>query len=183
MRENMTIQNLYDLRNTMARPLLENLTYPWEALPLIGAFIVELGKTLSPDDYELRGENIWVAKSAKLYPNIYIAGPAIIGPNTEVRPGAFIRGNALIGAGCVVGNSTEIKNAILFDGAQAPHYNYIGDSILGYKAHTAPARSPRTSSRTTRRSRSSRAASASKPRCASLAPCSATAWRSAAAAC
>ena len=83
MRENMTIQNLYDLRNTMARPLLENLTYPWEALPLIGAFIVELGKTLSPDDYELRGENIWVAKSAKLYPNIYIAGPAIIGPNTE----------------------------------------------------------------------------------------------------
>lgn len=137
MRENMTIQNLYDLRNTMARPLLENLTYPWEVLPLIGAFIVELGKTLSPDDYELRGENIWVAKSAKLYPNIYIAGPAIIGPNTEVRPGAFIRGNALIGAGCVVGNSTEIKNAILFDGAQAPHYNYIGDSILGYKAHTS----------------------------------------------
>ena len=123
MKENMTIQNLYDLRNTMARPLLENLTYPWEALPLIGAFIVELGKTLSPEEYELRGENIWVAKSAKLYPNIYIAGPAIIGPNTEVRPGAFIRGNALIGAGCVVGNSTEIKNAILFDGAQAPHYN------------------------------------------------------------
>ena len=117
MKENMTIQNLYDLRNTMARPLLENLTYPWEALPLIGAFIVELGKTLSPEEYELRGENIWVAKSAKLYPNIYIAGPAIIGPNTEVRPGAFIRGNALIGAGCVVGNSTEIKNAILFDGA------------------------------------------------------------------
>ena len=97
---------------------------------------MELGKTLSPAEYELRGENIWVAKSAKLYPNIYIAGPAIIGPNTEVRPGAFIRGNALIGAGCVVGNSTEIKNAILFDGAQAPHYNYIGDSILGCKAHT-----------------------------------------------
>lgn len=136
MKENMTIQNLYDLRFTLARPLLENLTYPWEALPLIGSFIVELGKTLSPDEYELRGENIWVAKSAKLYPNIYIAGPAIIGPNTEVRPGAFIRGNALIGAGCVVGNSTEIKNAILFDGAQAPHYNYIGDSILGYKSHT-----------------------------------------------
>ena len=106
MRENMTIQNLYDLRNTMARPLLENLTYPWEALPLIGAFIVELGKTLSPDDYELRGENIWVAKSAKLYPNIYIAGPAIIGPNTEVRPGAFIRGNALIGAGMTTFRTT-----------------------------------------------------------------------------
>ena len=136
MKEDMMIARLYDLRGTIARPLLENLTYPWEALPLIGSFIVELGKTLSPAEYELRGENIWVAKSAKLYPNIYIAGPAIIGPNTEVRPGAFIRGNALIGAGCVVGNSTEIKNAILFDGAQAPHYNYIGDSILGCKAHT-----------------------------------------------
>ena len=136
MKEDMMIARLYDLRGTLARPLLENLTYPWEALPLIGSFIVELGKTLSPAEYELRGENIWVAKSAKLYPNIYIAGPAIIGPNTEVRPGAFIRGNALIGAGCVVGNSTEIKNAILFDGAQAPHYNYIGDSILGCKAHT-----------------------------------------------
>lgn len=136
MKEDMMIARLYDLRGTLARPLLENLTYPWEALPLISSFIVELGKTLSPAEYELRGENIWVAKSAKLYPNIYIAGPAIIGPNTEVRPGAFIRGNALIGAGCVVGNSTEIKNAILFDGAQAPHYNYIGDSILGCKAHT-----------------------------------------------
>ena len=79
---------------------------------------------------------MWVAKSAKLYPNVYIAGPTIIGPETEVRPGAFIRGNALIGAGCVVGNSTEVKNAILFDGAQAPHYNYIGDSVMGHKAHT-----------------------------------------------
>lgn len=135
-KENMTIANLYDLQYTQARPLLENLTYPWEALPLIGSFILELGKTLSPEEYEQREENVWISKSAKLYPNIYIAGPAIIGPNTEVRPGAFIRGSALIGAGCVVGNSTEIKNAILFDGAQAPHYNYIGDSILGHKAHT-----------------------------------------------
>lgn len=135
-KENMAIANLYDLQYTQARPLLENLTYPWEALPLIGSFILELGKTLSPEEYEQREENVWISKSAKLYPNIYIAGPAIIGPNTEVRPGAFIRGNALIGAGCVVGNSTEIKNAILFDGAQAPHYNYIGDSILGHKAHT-----------------------------------------------
>ena len=134
MKENMTIQNLYDLRNTMARPLLENLTYPWEALPLIGAFIVELGKTLSPEEYELRGENIWVAKSAKLYPNIYIAGPAIIGEHRGA-PGAFIRGNALIGAGCVVGNSTEIKTRFCST-ARRPHYNYIGDSILGYKAHT-----------------------------------------------
>lgn len=136
MKQQMTIARLYDLRYTLAKPLLENLTYPWEALPLIGSFILELGKTLSPEEYELRGENIWVSKSAKVYPNTYIAGPAIVGHNTEVRPGAFIRGNALIGAGCVVGNSTEIKNAILFDGAQTPHYNYIGDSILGFKAHT-----------------------------------------------
>ena len=98
--------------------------------------IKALGKTLSPEEYEQRGEDVWVAKSAKLYPNVYIAGPTIIGPETEVRPGAFIRGNALIGAGCVVGNSTEVKNAILFDGAQAPHYNYIGDSVMGHKAHT-----------------------------------------------
>ena len=134
--EAMTIANLYDLQHTAAKPLMENLTYPWEVLPLIGEFILGLGETLSPEDYERREGNVWIARSAKLYPNIYIAGPTIIGPDTEVRPGAFIRGNALIGAGCVVGNSTEIKNAILFDGAQAPHYNYIGDSILGYKAHT-----------------------------------------------
>lgn len=134
--EAMTIANLYDLQHTAAKPLMENLTYPWEVLPLIGEFILGLGETLSPEEYERREGNVWIARSAKLYPNIYIAGPTIIGPNTEVRPGAFIRGNALIGAGCVVGNSTEIKNAILFDGAQAPHYNYIGDSILGYKAHT-----------------------------------------------
>lgn len=134
--EEMTIKALYDLSHTAARPLMENFTYPWEVLPLIGEFITGLGETLSPEEYEHRDGNVWIARSAKLYPNIYIAGPAIIGPNTEVRPGAFIRGNALIGAGCVVGNSTEIKNAILFDGTQAPHYNYIGDSILGYKAHT-----------------------------------------------
>jgi len=134
--EAMTIANLYDLQHTAAKPLMENFTYPWEVLPLIGEFILGLGETLSPEEYERREGNVWIARSAKLYPNIYIAGPAIIGPDTEVRPGAFIRGNALIGAGCVVGNSTEIKNAILFDGAQAPHYNYIGDSILGYKAHT-----------------------------------------------
>ena len=134
--EAMTIRNLFDLRYTAAKPLLENFTYPWEVLPLIGEFIRGLGETLSPEDYERREENVWIAKSAKLYPNIYIQGPAMIGPDAEVRPGAFIRGNALIGADCVVGNSTEIKNAILFDGAQAPHYNYIGDLILGHKAHT-----------------------------------------------
>ena len=116
--EELTVRALYDLSYTAARPLLEACTYPWEALPKIG------------------GKDVWVAKSAKLYPNVYIAGPTVIGPETEVRPGAFIRGNALIGAGCVVGNSTEVKNAILFDGAQAPHYNYIGDSVMGHKAHT-----------------------------------------------
>ncbi len=135
-REAMFTSNLFDLEHTLANPLLENFTYPWEALPLIREFILGLGETLSSEEYECRDGNVWIAKSAKLYPNIYIAGPTIIGPETEVRPGAFIRGSALIGAGCVVGNSTEIKNAILFDGAQAPHYNYIGDSILGYKAHT-----------------------------------------------
>lgn len=135
-RETMSTANLFDLSHTLAKPLLENFTYPWEALPLIREFILGLGETLSPEEYERRDGNVWIARSAKLYPNIYIAGPTIIGPDTEVRPGAFIRGSALIGAGCVVGNSTEIKNAILFDGAQAPHYNYIGDSILGYKAHT-----------------------------------------------
>ena len=134
--EELTVRALYDLSYTAARPLLEACTYPWEVLPKIGEFIKALGKTLSPEEYEQRGEDVWVAKSAKLYPNVYIAGPTVIGPETEVRPGAFILGNALIGAGCVVGNSTEVKNAILFDGAQAPHYNYIGDSVMGHKAHT-----------------------------------------------
>lgn len=132
----MTISALYDLTHTLAAPMLQNLTYPWEALPLIGPFILEIGKTLSEDEYDRVGENVWISKAAKIYPNTYIDGPAIIGPGTEVRPGAFVRGNALIGENCVVGNSTEIKNAILFDSAQTPHYNYIGDSIIGYKAHT-----------------------------------------------
>lgn len=126
---------LYDLSHTAAKPLLENTLYPWEALPKIGEFILELGKTLSHEEYEVRGENIWIHKTAKIYPNNYIAGPCIIGADTEVRPGAFIRGNALIGKGCVVGNSTELKNVILFDTVQVPHYNYVGDSILGYRSH------------------------------------------------
>lgn len=129
-------KNLYDLSHSLAAPLLEKYSYPWEALGEIGSFILELGKSLDPQVYDKREENVWVAKSAKLYPGIYIAGPCIIGPGTEVRPGAFIRGNALVGEGCVVGNSTELKNVILFDGVQVPHYNYVGDSILGYKAHT-----------------------------------------------
>lgn len=126
---------LYDLTHTAARPLLEKTEYPWEALSGIGEFILELGKTLSPEEYEKRGEDVWIHKTAKIYPNNYIAGPCIIGPGTEVRPGAFLRGKALVGADCVVGNSTELKNVILFDHVQVPHYNYVGDSILGYYSH------------------------------------------------
>ncbi len=126
---------LYDLSRTAARPLLEKTEYPWEALPEIGGFILELGKTLPAGEYEQRGQDVWVHRTAKIYPNNYIAGPCIIGPETEVRPGAFIRGKALVGANCVVGNSTELKNVILFDNVQVPHYNYVGDSVLGYKSH------------------------------------------------
>lgn len=129
------IKDLYSLDETLAKSLLESVEYPWEALPKIKEFILELGPTLSLDEYDYKGDNVWIAKSAKIYPNNYIAGPCIIGPETEVRPGAFIRGNALVGAGCVVGNSTELKNVILFNKVQVPHYNYVGDSILGFKAH------------------------------------------------
>lgn len=135
MTDKVLIKNLYDLTHTAAAPLLEKLDYPWEALPKIGEFILKLGETLSPEEYDRRGENVWIAKSAKVFDSAYIAGPAIIGPNTEVRQCAFIRGNALVGAGCVVGNSTELKNVILFDNVQVPHYNYVGDSILGFKSH------------------------------------------------
>ncbi len=126
---------LFDLTHTAARPLLEKAEYPWQALAGIGDFILALGETLSPSEYDHPAQDVWIARSAKIYPNNYIAGPCIIGPGTEVRPGAFIRGNALVGEGCVVGNSTELKNVILFDGVQVPHYNYVGDSILGWKAH------------------------------------------------
>ena len=126
---------LFDLDRTAARPLLEQAAYPWEVLPRIGAFLLALGETLDPHEYERREENVWVHKTARIFPNSFLAGPCVIGPETEVRPGAFLRGNALVGAGCVVGNSTELKNAILMDGAQVPHYNYVGDSVLGWKAH------------------------------------------------
>lgn len=126
---------LYDLTHTVAKPLLEETVYPWEVLPKLGAFLLELGRTLSPEEYERRDGDVWIHKTAKLYPNNYIAGPCIIGPETEVRPGAFVRGNALVGARCVVGNSTELKNVILFDNVQVPHYNYVGDSVLGFKSH------------------------------------------------
>lgn len=131
----VSIEALFDLSHTAAAPLFQRLTYPWEALPEISNFILELGKNLSPQEYEQREETVWIAKSAKVFPSAYIAGPAVIGPDTEVRHGAFIRGNALVGAGCVVGNSTELKNVILFDQVQVPHYNYVGDSILGYRSH------------------------------------------------
>ncbi len=131
----VSIEALFDLSHTAAAPLFQRLTYPWEALPEISHFILELGKTLSPQEYEQREETVWISKSAQVFPSAYIAGPTIIGPNSEVRHGAFIRGSALVGAGCVVGNSTELKNVILFDQVQVPHYNYVGDSILGYRSH------------------------------------------------
>ncbi|MBR1865435.1 MAG: UDP-N-acetylglucosamine pyrophosphorylase [Lachnospiraceae bacterium] len=135
MKEQITIRELYDLKETLAAPLLEQFMYPWEVLPKIGDFIKEIGATLPDVLYEQRDENVWVARSAKIYPNNYIAGPCIIGERTEVRPGAFIRGNALVGNDCVVGNSTELKNVILFNHVQVPHYNYVGDSVLGFYSH------------------------------------------------
>lgn len=131
----LCVSALYDLCHTAAAPLLETVEYPWEALPKIGAFIRELGQNLPQEEYDHPQEEVWIHKTAKIYPNNFIAGPCIIGPETEVRPGAFIRGNALVGAHCVVGNSVELKNVILFDNVQTPHYNYVGDSILGYKSH------------------------------------------------
>ena len=131
----LTVQELYTLEETIAATLFDGVTYPWEVLPRISAFILELGATLSPEEYERRGENIWIARSAKVAPTAFINGPAIIGKDAEVRHCAFIRGNAIVGEGAVVGNSTELKNVILFNKVQVPHYNYVGDSILGYKAH------------------------------------------------
>lgn len=133
--EECKIKNLYNLDETIASKLFENKEYPWEALPEIGNFIMELGNTLSEEEYEKRGENIWIAKSAKVAETAYINGPVIIGKDAEVRHCAFIRGNTIIGEGAVVGNSTELKNVVLFNKVQVPHYNYVGDSILGYKAH------------------------------------------------
>ena len=127
---------LYDLSHTLAAPLLSECEYPWEALPKIKAFIMELGATLSPDEYDHPADDVWIAKSATVAPSATVNGPVIIGKNTELRTGAFIRGAVIVGEGCVVGNSCELKNAILFDSVQVPHFNYIGDSILGYRSHT-----------------------------------------------
>ena len=131
----LTVKELYTLDETIAKDIFEGVTYPWEVLPKISRFIVELGNTLSEEEYEKQGENIWIAKTAKVAKSASITGPAIIGKEAEVRHCAFIRGNAIVGEGAVVGNSTELKNVILFNKVQVPHYNYVGDSILGYKAH------------------------------------------------
>ena len=130
-----TITDLYDLDHTLAKEYLSQFTYPWEALKGIKDMIIELGKTLDPAEYDEVSENVWVHKTAKVFPSAYLGSPCIIGPNTEVRHCAFVRGSALVGADCVVGNSVELKNVILFDHVQTPHYNYVGDSILGYYSH------------------------------------------------
>ena len=129
------ITALYDLTHTLAADYLSQYEYPWEALAGISDFIIQLGNSLDENEYEKRGENIWVHKTAKVFPSAYLNGPVIVGKDAEVRHCAFVRGSALIGEGAVVGNSTELKNVILFDKVQVPHYNYVGDSILGYKAH------------------------------------------------
>lgn len=133
--ENAKISQLYDLKETIAAKLFEGVTYPWEVLPKISDFICALGETLDPEIFEKRGENIWVAKNATVAPTAYLNGPLIIDENAEIRHCAFIRGNAIVGKGAVVGNSTELKNVVLFNGVQVPHYNYVGDSVLGHKSH------------------------------------------------
>lgn len=133
--EQATIAALYTLDETIAKELFNGLTYPWEALPLIKDFIIRLGQSLPEDKYEQVKENVWIAKSATVFPSAYINGPAIIDEEAEVRQCAFIRGNAIVGKKAVVGNSTELKNVVLFNNVQVPHYNYVGDSVLGYKAH------------------------------------------------
>ena len=126
---------LFEKGHTIAEKIFEGVTYPYEVLPKISEFILELGKTLPADKFECREDNIWIAKSASVAPSAYIHGPAIIDEEAEVRHCAFIRGNAIVGKGAVVGNSTELKNVILFDKVQVPHYNYVGDSVLGFKSH------------------------------------------------
>ena len=130
-----SIRNLYDLDHTMAKEYLEQFKYPWEALKGIKDMIIALGEKLDPEEYDEVSEHVWIHKTANVFPSAYLGAPCIIGPNTEVRHCAFIRGSALVGADCVVGNSCELKNVILFDHVQTPHYNYVGDSILGYYSH------------------------------------------------
>ncbi len=133
--EECKIKNLYNLDETIAKSLLERYEYPWEVLAHIEEFIIELGSTLNREEYEQTAENVWIHKTANVYESAYIKGPCIICENAEIRHCAFIRGKAIVGENAVVGNSTELKNVILFNNVQVPHYNYVGDSILGYKAH------------------------------------------------
>ena len=133
--ETALISNMYNLDETIAREIFEGCTYPWEVLPKIKDFILKLGPTLSPDEYDQVGEDVWIAKDAEIFPSAYIHGPAIIGKGAKVRHCAFIRESAIVGEGATVGNSTELKNVILFNKVEVPHYNYVGDSVLGYKAH------------------------------------------------
>lgn len=135
MREDITIKSLFSLDETIAGEILDKYTHPWEVLADIGDIIIELGRNLPKDMYTEISENIWIANSAKIMESAYISGPCIIGENTEVRHCAFIRGKVLVGNNCVVGNSTELKNVILFNHVQVPHFNYVGDSILGAYAH------------------------------------------------
>ncbi len=130
-----TITDLFDLDHTIAKDLFVDKEFPWEVLSEIGDFIIRLGNTLSSDEYDHPSENVWIAKDATVFPSAYINGPCIIDHGAEIRQCAFIRGNALIGKKTVVGNSCELKNAILFDNVQVPHFNYVGDSVLGYKSH------------------------------------------------
>lgn len=132
---NVKIQDLFDLSHTAAADYLRQFEYPWEALEGISQLILSLGSTLPEEEYDQPQPQVWVHRTAKVMPSAYLGAPCIIGPNTEVRHGAFVRGSALVGEGCVVGNSVELKNVILFDSVQVPHYNYVGDSILGYKSH------------------------------------------------
>lgn len=131
----LKITDLYDLDHTIAADYLRGFEYPWEALAGIGDLILSLGQKLPAEEYDHPAEDVWIAKDAEVFPSAYIKGPCIVGHKTEVRQCAFIRGNALVGENCVVGNSTELKNVILFDNVQVPHYNYVGDSVLGYKSH------------------------------------------------
>lgn len=131
----MTVTELLDLSKTIAAPLFAGKTYPWEALAEIKDFILALGPTLSKDEYDQVGEDVWIAKDATVFASAYIAGPCIIDHGAELRHCAFVRGSAIVGKHAVVGNSCELKNVVLFDNVQTPHFNYVGDSILGYKAH------------------------------------------------
>lgn len=135
MIKRININDLFHLERTIASALFEGLDYPWQALSLLSQFILQLGETLPESEYERRGGGIFISKSAKIYPSAYLAGPLIIDAGAEIRHCAFIRGSAIVGKGAVVGNSTELKNCLLFDKVQVPHFNYVGDSILGYKAH------------------------------------------------